>query len=933
MRSAMLFRRMRRNRLVLPLLATTLCLVTGQFSGLDCSAARADQTSTATRTEKKDEASESKRVMKRLPRYVLPSSYQLFIEPDIEDNSFSGHETIRVTVSKATDEIAINANDLEIESAEAARIDKSGHGEWLSAKIEMDPDNQQCRFVFDKSLAKGDYELKVKFAGKFNPKLVGFYLSKFTDSTGKERQLASTQMEPTDARRVFPCFDEPDMKATFKVSLSVDPDLVAISNGALAFDKLDQRNNRRVFTFAETPKMSTYLVALIVGPFEATDEVVVDGVKVKVWATRGKKDQGIFGRDVAAKLLPYFQRYFGVDYPLNKLDLIAIPDFSPGAMENLGAITFRESRLLVDLNTVSTSTKQSVASVIAHEMAHMWFGDLVTMKWWDDLWLNEAFATWMSVKAMNFYNPEWRPWDSFVEDRASALYTDCLLSTRPIYSKVSNPSEAEEMFDEITYEKGASVLRMLERFLGDDVYMKGIQQYIESHKYGNAATSELWESLEKVSGKPVGDIMKNWVYEPGYPVVDVKLSDNGKELTLEQKRFLVSSTSDAGNIRWQIPVGIKAQPQGKSNDDAGESKDDVQHVLFNKDSMKVDLEGADSFLLANADADGYFRVRYPRELLAKVSESADKKLSVKERYQLLSDAWAMVEVGSLPISDYMMITANFRNETDPNVIKLLVQHFEFIDLFVDESSRPAFAAFVRDRLGPLSERLGWEPKEGESDLTRLLRGSVLSAMGTLGEDKSTIEEARKKFSVYVDTPEKLEPNLYDAIVGIVAYNGSDEDYELLEKCWRSASTPDAKIRNLMALADFRRQKLLSRTLNLALSSEVRTQDAPHLVLHLMARPAGRSLGWSFVKTHWTEMENRFPAHLFPRIVKGAYSFVSPEQSADLEKFLSQHPMRTGRRVTAKVLERVKLNVKMNDRSSEALANWLKEFNKDKSSAG
>ncbi len=850
----------------------------------------------------------------RLPRHVLPVTYKIFIEPDLKAKEFKGEETIDITISKSCSEIAINSVDLELENPEIALRDRQDRENWIKGSISSDRSDQTVRLQFDKKLEPGEYELKLSFKGKLNDKLIGFYSSKAKLADGREVMIATTQMEPADARRAFPCFDEPDMKARFQITLSVEPDLVAISNGAVKDEKLDEKRNKRLFTFEETPLMSTYLVALIVGPFEATEVTEVNGVKIRVWATRGKIVHGAYGVGVAAKLLPFFENYFGVKYPLRKLDLIAIPDFGAGAMENLGAITFRENKLLVEEKTASIISKEAVVSIIAHEMAHMWFGDVVTMKWWDDLWLNEAFATWMSVKAMNYYNPDWLPWERFLQGKSHALFTDCLNSTRPIYAAVNDPADAEEMFDEITYEKGAGVLRMLERYLGEDTYMKGIQDYIKTHEFKNAGTADLWKSLEKASAKPVSAIMHNWVYQPGYPLVELD-SSNETNVVLSQKRFNVSEEHGTKNVVWQIPIGLKS------------SNESVSTVLLEKQSATFPKTAGSELLLLNADADGYYRVRYPSDQLLSIGKLAEQKLNAKERYQLLADAWAMVESGSLSIADYMRLTSAFKNERDPNVVEGLISGFSSINLFVDNASRAQFAAFIRDRLASLTEHLGWQSKPGESDLLKILRGDVLAAMGTIGEDPSTIEEARNRFRTYVQTPEKVDPSLYDAIVTIVAYNGGEEDYAALKKCWQEAATPEAKIRNLMALADFRRPELLQKTLDLSMTDEVRTQDAPHLVLKLMRQPAGREPGWEFMKSNWDKMVKRFPSHVFPRMLTGAYSFVSREQARDLEQFLSTHKIPNGRRVAAKVLERVKLNVRIEARSSEPLAVWLKDFQK------
>ncbi|MBX9667827.1 MAG: ERAP1-like C-terminal domain-containing protein [Candidatus Obscuribacterales bacterium] len=896
---------------------------------------------TSNKNSRKSEIASGEAV--RLPRNVSPDKYRIFIEPDLENKQFSGEETIFLTVTTSTKDIVLNSVALEIAETEITASSDADHGKSMAAeRVIEDKEKQQVALRFAESLKPGKYELRLKFGGRLNKKLEGFYISTFNDEKGQQQRIACTQLEATDARKVFPCFDEPDMKATFKITLAIDPALTAISNAPIEFDKVEGRGNKRRVTFVETPKMSTYLVALIVGPFESTDPVNANGVEIRVWATPGHKEEGTFARGAAEKMLPYFESYFGVPYPLRKLDMIAIPDFAAGAMENLGAITFRESRLLVDDKTASTTTKQDVASIIAHEMAHMWFGDVVTMKWWDDLWLNEAFATWMSVKAMNSFKPEWHPWDLFVRDRDAALASDALVSsTRPIYTPVKNPTDAEEMFDEITYEKGASVLRMLERYLGEETYMRGIQKYIRDNQFGNAQTSQLWDALGAMSGKPVADIMQEWVYSPGYPLVKIETrtsksksdSGTGASINLTQDYFSVSPNLEGKKEQksalakarklqlWQIPMTSRIL----NDDPAKISESELIRYLFDGKKTAIQHLPSKEPFIANAGADGYYRVQYPQDMLEHLGKKAQISMTPRERYQILNDCFALVEAGLMPLSQYMDFTASYRDESDPTVVELLISQIDTLDLFVGQASRASFAFFVKDRFGTLSRKLGWEAQEDESDLTQLLRSHVLTAMGTVGQDSATIAEARKYWNIYQEKPEEINPNLYESIVAIMAYNGDDNTYEEMKRLYDRATTPEAKLRNLYGLAYFRKPELQKRTLELAVSDKVKTQDAPHVVLKLLKTTAGREVGWSFVKQHWKDMETMYPVHLFPRIVTGATSFVSSEQSKDLEQFLSTHPIKAGNRVSGKVIERVRSNVKLNERSSASLDSWLKDF--------
>jgi len=539
----------------------------------------------------------------------------------------------------------------------------------------------------------------------------------------------------------------------------------------------------------------------------------------------------------------------------------------------------------------------------------------------------------MSTKALESYKPEWHPWDIFVKDRAAALASDSLASTHPIYTAVNDPSEAEEMFDEITYDKGASVLRMLERFLGEETYMKGIQKYIKDNQFGNAETSQLWDALAEVSGKPVGEIMHDWVYKPGYPLVTAQPMEEGRDLSLAQDYFTVSPAASGSKNKkagdksgksqlWQVPVTSRVVSD--TVDSASKDSTYVRLLLSAKKGVLAKVpEGGP--VVVNARADGYFRTQYTPNVLESLGKKAQIGMTPAERFQILSDAWAFVEAGTMPVGQYLSFTAHFREESDPNVVELLASQVLTLDYFVKDSSRAEFAAFVRDRFGPLTRKMGWEPAEDESELTQILRNHVLTAMGTVGQDQATISEARKYWDIYQVNPGDINPNLYDALTAIVAYNGDATIYDEMVKLYETAATPEAKLRNLSGLAYFRSPDLQKRTLELVLTDKVKTQDAPHVVRDLIKTTAGRDLGWSFVKQNWKVMETKYPVHLFPRIVNGAESFVSAEQSADLEKFLAEHPIKTGRRVSAKMIERVRKNVKLNERNAESLDGWLKEF--------
>ncbi len=538
--------------------------------------------------------------------------------------------------------------------------------------------------------------MHLRFRGVLNDKLRGFYRSTFKDGDGAEQVIATTQMEPVDARRAFPCWDEPDKKAVFAVTLVVAEDLLALSNGAQVSEEATG-DGRRAVRFADTIPMSTYLVAFVVGPLEATAPVDVDGVPLRVVHAPGKDHLSSYALEVGAFCLRWFADYYGIAYPGGKLDLVAIPDFAAGAMENLGAITFREAVLLVDPDAVTQLELQRVADVVAHEIAHMWFGDLVTMKWWNGLWLNEAFATFMELAAVDAFKPEWHRWVAFTNERAAAFAVDSLGSTRPIEYPVRSPGDAEGMFDVLTYQKGASVLRMLEQYLGTEGFRAGIRRYLSARQFANAETTDLWDAIEEATGEPVRRIMDSWIFQGGYPIVAASRGDEGR-LALEQQRFSFAGADEVAPATWSVPLLVSA---GVGTD----------RVLLEEPARTTDLALDGGVAVVNAGGHGFYRVRYSPELLERL-QAALPDLAPIERALLVDDTWAAVLAGETPASTFLELAAAFSEETDRTVWTTLAMALGQIDRIVEGEARERFRAFVRDLARPAFGRLGWTPQAG-----------------------------------------------------------------------------------------------------------------------------------------------------------------------------------------------------------------------------
>jgi len=846
----------------------------------------------------------------RLPRSVRPTRYDLRLEPDLTTLTFTGDETVTLEVEEATAEIVLNAVDLAFGDATVT----NARGESLRGTPIVDEAAERCRITFASSIAPGTWRLRLTFTGILNDKLRGFYRSSYKDPSGEPRLMAATQFEATDARRAFPCWDEPAFKAVFAVALVIDPKLTAVSNTSIVSERAER--GRKVVTFADTMKMSTYLVAFVVGELEATDAVLVGRTPVRVWCVPGKRHLAAFGHEIGVASLRFFEDYYGLPYPSDKLDLLAIPDFAAGAMENLGAITFRETALLVDARAASHSELERVADVVAHENAHMWFGDLVTMTWWNGIWLNEAFATFMEILAVDAWKPEWQRWTTFGVSRAAALSVDGLHSTRPIEFHVEAPRDADAMFDVLTYEKGASVLRMLEQYLGTSVFRDGVREYLRRHAYDNAETGDLWAALGRAANQPIPEVMDAWIFKPGYPLVSARLE--GGQLVLSQQRFnylpepLPGSTPAPKNQLWQVPVQVRLSAAGRALSE--------RRLLAGAD-LRVPVPERLDAVLVNEGGHGFYRVRYSGELLERLLGKLDTLAGI-ERFNLVNDAWAVTVAGHMTLTDYLDLTARFRGERDRNVWSVLLASFAMLNRIVAPADRPRLAALVRDRVAPAFADLGWTPKSGEDELTRQLRGDLVRALGVLGDDRAMQARAAE---LYARSAADLDPNVLPAIIGVLAHAGEAARYDEFLKKFQSAATPQEEQRYLYALAAFRQRDLLTQTLARTINGEFRTQDAPFVARSLLTSVHGRELAWEFVKSNWDTMERQYPKAGLRRLAEGVVGLATPELERDVHAFFHVRKPEFGGKTLEQYLEQLRIAVRLRERESAALATYLARF--------
>ena len=845
----------------------------------------------------------------RLPRDVLPSRYDIVIEPDIEETRFVGEVVISATVQAAVDSIMLNAADLE-----CSRATLQQDGSAIAAEVTFDAETERMalRPADGRRLETGELRISCTFAGELNDQLRGFYRSTFVDEDGEVRTIATTQFESTNARRAFPCFDEPDFKAVFGVTMIVPADLMAVSCSEVVSSEI-LADGRRRDTFTDTMEMSTYLMAFIVGDLEATEPVDVGGVPLRIVHVRGKSALTGFGLEAGAFALAWLVDYYGIGYPGTKVDLIAVPDFAFGAMENMGAITFRETLLLADPDKATTAELLRIVDVVAHELAHMWFGNLVTMDWWNGIWLKEAFATFMQVATTDAFRPEWKRWDEFSIERGAAFDVDALSTTRPVEYEVVSPADAEGMYDVLTYEKGAAVVRMLEQFLGPDRFAAGVQHYLERHSYANTTTTDLWDALETSSGEPVRSVMDGWIFTRGYPIVSVEPHHDG--LRIAQHRFVYGSGDSAGAETpdaaiWSVPVMVRARLVDGSTVE--------RQFLLTDASAALDLGGPVEWAIVNSGGHGYYRVRYSAELLAAVARQALEVLEPIERYGLVDDTYAAVVAGDASAAEFIGLVADLGSETDLHVWQRMIWGLKGLHAIASPGGREALAVLIRDLATTALGVLGFEPQPGEPDLERELRGVLFEAAGGRGRDELVRARARELFEEAVGNSAAVEPNLAAAVVQVAAAAGDETDYEQMLELYGSADTPQSELRYLQSLLLFEDRGLFERTLEL-FAAEVRTQNAPYLLGAAMTHLDHGPLAWAFIRDRWDELTDRFPQNSISRMVGGIRGLHTRELATEVEAFFSEHEVPQGALTVAQHVEKMWVNVRLREREGARIS--------------
>ena len=777
----------------------------------------------------------------RLPTHASPRRYDVQLDAQLGREEFDGHVIIALDLHEANDTIDLHARDLTVTDANLI-IDGRSH----PAMVTIDPDNERIVLQFPQAFPVGEASLGLAFSGKVSQTLKGLYLAQ-----NPPEQVLCTQCEATDARAIFPCFDEPTFKAQFAFEITT-PDSIVLANGPLL--SVTDNNTTKTWKFAPTKTMSSYLVALVIGDLTSTVEQIVNGIPLRVWAMRGKEQLGTFALEYTARLLPWYEDYFGAPYHYDKYDQVAVPGFAAGAMENSGLVLFRQELLIMAPESSSWKQEKTIAHVIAHEFAHMWFGNLVTMQWWDDLWLNEAFAEWICYRVISEISPEYRLWDDFQGAQNFALDADALENTHAIYSPVKTPAQAQELFDAITYLKGCAVLRMLENFLGSEPFRNGLRTYMQEFAERNAQGSDLWRHLQAASQQPVTQIMESWIMQSGHPCVTVTLeSRNGQQqLQLSQKRFFTNPQAPGENHQlWHIPLVIRYA------DDTGAHI--IRHVLANATgTLTLQVNGELRWCYLNADQIGFYRQSLSGTLLNKILIHVDQ-LSPSEQMGFLGDQWALTRSGNQPITQFLeVLTAMASRSDNYNLLFEIVEHLHTLEQMVEDLGNASvldqFRQWVRSLFEKRLKALGFEPSPGESTEVSQQRISVINAITTLAHDPEAVAQVVVLAEREALDPQSVDRNLAATVVAVNAQFGDGELFKKHVNIYQArkanGAPPQTVTRYLYSFASFRAPELVSQTLSL-LDEGIAPKEAVMPVLgQMLAARHSQLAAWEYIKSNW-----------------------------------------------------------------------------------
>jgi aminopeptidase N len=847
----------------------------------------------------------------KLPKEVVPVEYSIRMVPNIDRLVFTGMETVKLSILSPVRQLILNALELEITEASVDDV------ALPKSAIRIDKEKELLTLALPSELPTGDHTLAIRFAGKINEAGQGlFYMHYQEQASGATKLMLGTQFEATDARRFFPCWDEPAFRARFQLTAVVPENWLAISNMPVESEK--KLAERKEVRFAATPSMSSYLNVFVAGELDLI-ESRSGPTQIRVITTKGKAELGRYALDATAQILQYYNDYFGVPYPLPKLDQIALPGGFGGAMENWGGVTYYESALLFDPKNSSAETKQNIYEVLAHEMAHQWFGDLVTMAWWDNLWLNEGFASWMGTKCTAHFNPQWEVWLRRESPRdptrrvgiakEAAMEGDARSTTHPIQQLIATEAEANSAFDDITYKKGQSLLRMLESFLGEDVFRDGIRRYITAHKYSNSTTADLWSALSEASKKPVGEIAAGWTQQPGFPIVRVKREADGK-VRLTQERFTVNFKN--APPEWKIPLTYTVIGQAPAT-----------LLMTNKTDILENIP-ADRALKLNANGTGNYRAEYD-EPSWNLLVQALPKIGLEDRVNLLSDSWALVGANRAPVSRYFGLVEKLPSSTELAERGQIINVADFVNgLLVGNPEREKFQRYARSLLRPTFDSLGWESKEGEPPTAASLRASLINALGDL-DDREIIAGCRERFAKYLTNPASLAPDLRPPVFAVVGRYADEKTWTKLHELGLKTTSIEEKQNYYDALACATDPGLVKKTLAIALTDELPTSRAIFLVSRVARESGHPDIAWEFAMANMKALRAKTDAAGANRYAPSLFTFFSDDSRATQLKTYAKTnlPLASGPEV-AKVVDEIQFRAEFKKRLVSQLNAWIEK---------
>ena len=846
----------------------------------------------------------------KLPKEVVPTEYSIRIVPDIDKLMFTGTETVKLSVHSSVHQLVLNALEVAITRA-------SVDGKALpQSAIKIDEKAELLTLELPSELSAGDHTLALTFSGKINQQGQGlFYMRYQEQGTGAKKIALGTQFEATDARRLFPCWDEPSFRARFQLTAVVPENWLAVSN--MPIESEEKIAEGKEIRFAATPSMSSYLNVFVAGELDLI-ESRSGPTQIRVITTKGKAELGRYALEATAQILKYYNDYFGAPYPLPKLDQIALPGGFGGAMENWGGITYYESALLFDPKNSSAETKQDIYEVLAHEVAHQWFGDLVTMAWWDNLWLNEGFASWMGTKCTAHFNPQWEVWlrRSLPRDptrrvgiaKEQAMEGDARSTTHPIQQPIATEAEANSAFDDITYKKGQSFLRMLESFLGEDVFREGIRRYIAAHKYSNSTTADLWNALSESSGQPIAEIAAGWTEQPGFPMVKVKRGEGGK-VSLTQERFTINF-KNAPPLEWKIPLTYSIIGEAPAS------------LLMTGKSERLQNIPADRALKLNVKGAGNYRVEYDEPSWNSLLRTLPQ-MGVEDRVNLLSDAWALVQANRASVSDYFGLVDKIPSSTELAEREQIINVLDFINrLLIGHPEREKFQAYARSILRPTFDALGWEAKAGEPATAGNLRASLINALGDLN-DQEIVVGCRERFKKYLSNPQSLQPDLRPPILAVVGRYADEATWNQLHELGLKTTSTEEKQNYYDALAGAIDSTVVKKTLPIALTDELPTSRAVFLVSKVARESDHPEIAWDFAKANMKALLAKTDALGANRYAPSLFTFFSDDSRADeLKVYAKLNLPAESATDVAKAVDEIQFRSEFKKRLANQLSAWI-----------